>query len=92
VVPLDPQITELAIEIRGASLLTGPRVKLPDAIIAATAVAYNIPIVTRNPRDFAWSGIQVHVPYDYDSATGQVTNVRPPFSNFKPRPSLTRLR
>ncbi|MFP5390172.1 MAG: PIN domain-containing protein [Gammaproteobacteria bacterium] len=92
VLPLDPQVTELAIEIRGKSLLNGPKVKLPDAIIAATAAAYNIPIVTRNPRDFAWSGIQVHVPYDYDWQTGQVTNVRPAFSNFKPRPTLTRLR
>ena len=92
VLPLDPQVTELAIEIRGASLVTGPKVKLPDAIIAATAAAYNIPVVTRNPRDFAWTGIQVHVPYDYDSATGQVMNVRPPFRNFKPRPTLTRLR
>ena len=89
--PIDLRVTELAIEIRGASLVTGPKVKLPDAIIAATAAAYNLPIVTRNPRDFAWSGIQVHVPYDDDCATSLVTNVRPVFSQFPTRPPVTRL-
>jgi hypothetical protein len=73
VLPLDPQITQLAIDIRGNSLISGPKVKLPDAIIGGTAAAYGIPIVTRNPTDFSWSGIVVHIPYDYDSATGQVT-------------------
>ena len=92
VLPLDPQITEIAIEIRGNSLVNGPKVKLPDAIIGATAAAYGIPIVTRNPTDFSWSGIVVHIPYDYDSATGRVTNVRSAFSNFKPRPAITRIR
>lgn len=67
---------EQAIEIRGNSLVTGPKVKLPDAIIGATARAYRIPVVTRNPKDFNWDGIEVHVPYDYDSATGLVTNIR----------------
>jgi predicted nucleic acid-binding protein len=92
VLPLDPQITELAIDIRGNSLISGPKVKLPDAIIGGTAAAYGMPIVTRNPTDFSWSGIVVHIPYDYDSATGQVTNVRPAFTDFKPRPTLTRIR
>jgi hypothetical protein len=82
----------LAIEIRANSLISGPKVKLPDAITGATAAAYGIPVVTRNPTDFSWSGIVVHVPYDYDSKTGQVTNVRPAFSNFKPRPAITRIR
>jgi len=92
VLPMDPQITEMAIEIRGNSLAVGPKVKLPDAIIGATARAYGIPVVTRNPSDFNWSGIQVHVPYDYDSNTGAVTNIRPIFSAFKPRPTMTRIK
>lgn len=92
VLQIDQQVVELAIEIRGASLVTGPKVKLPDAIIAATAAAYNIPIVTRNPKDFQWAGIDVHVPYDYDSTTGTVTNVRPTFTDFRPKPTMIRIK
>jgi predicted nucleic acid-binding protein len=92
VIQIDQMVMEHAIEIRGSSLVTGPKVKLPDAIIGATAAAYQIPIVTRNPKDFQWEGIDVHVPYDYNSVTGMVTNVRPNFNAFKPRPTFTRLK
>ncbi len=92
VIQIDQMVMELAIEIRGLSLITGPKVKLPDAIIGATAAAYGIPVVTRNPKDFQWDGIDVHVPYDYDSVTGQVTNIRPAFTAFRPRPTLNRIK
>jgi hypothetical protein len=92
VLQIDQQVMESAIEIRGASLVSGPKVKLPDAIIAATAAAYKIPIVTRNPKDFQWEGIKVHVPYDYHSTTGEVTNIRPKVEVRSGRPTLTRLR
>jgi len=92
VIQIDQMVMERAIEIRGTSLATGPKVKLPDAIIGATAAAYRIPIVTRNPKDFQWEGIDVHVPYDYDSATGAVTNVRPTFTAFQPRPPIIRIK
>ncbi|NRR33320.1 hypothetical protein HSX11_24395 [Oxalobacteraceae bacterium] len=91
VIQIDQMVMERAIEIRGTSLVTGPKVKLPDAIIGATAAAYRMPIVTRNPKDFQWEGIDVHVPYDYDSTTGAVMNVRPSFTAFKPKPTLTRI-
>jgi len=92
IIQIDQMVMERAIEIRGTSLLTGPKVKLPDAIIGATAAAYQIPIVTRNPKDFQWDGIDVHVPYDYDSITGVVTNIRPAFTAFRPRPTITRIK
>ena len=92
IIQIDQLVMARAIEIRGTSLAIGPKVKLPDAIIAATASAYGIPIVTRNPKDFQWEGIDVHIPYDYDSTTGEVTNVRSTFSAFRTRPTITRIK
>jgi predicted nucleic acid-binding protein len=94
VLQLDPQIIEASIAIRGNGLVTPPKIKLPDAIIAATALAYSAPLVTRNGRDFSGVAITIHTPYDYDSITGTVTNVRSPFV-FPARaanPSITRIR
>lgn len=91
VIQMDEHIMETAILIRGTSLFVKPAVKLPDAIISATAALYSQAIVTRNSKDFAFSETPVHVPYDYDSKTGLVSNIRPPFDQG-PRPTLTRIR
>ena len=45
--PLTEQVAEIAIEIRKTV-----RIKLPDAIIAATAKHYGLILVTRNSKDF----------------------------------------
>ncbi len=47
VLPLDEPTTQQTIRLRQQH-----RVKLPDAIIAATALAHNIPLLTRNVSDF----------------------------------------
>jgi predicted nucleic acid-binding protein len=80
VLQLDPQIIEGAISIRGNGLVTPPKIKLPDAIIAATALSYGAPLVTRNGQDFVGVSITIYTPYDYDSGTGVVSNVRAPFA------------
>jgi predicted nucleic acid-binding protein len=44
---ITPTVVEQAIKIRRAT-----RIKIPDAIIAATAIIYEAELVTRNVRDF----------------------------------------
>ncbi len=47
VIPISTEIKELAIALRQKS-----KIKLADSIIAATALARNIPLVTVNENDF----------------------------------------
>lgn len=47
-IPLDSEIAEQTIEIRKAH-----KIKLPDAIIAATALISGVKLVTRNSSDFS---------------------------------------
>lgn len=56
IAPIDVTISELAVQLRRQH-----RIRLPDAIIWATAQAYDAVLVTRNTKDFdsTWDGIRV---------------------------------
>ncbi|GHU46546.1 hypothetical protein FACS1894200_00300 [Spirochaetia bacterium] len=56
IVPLNDEIKNLAIEIRRAG---SPRPKLPDAIVAATAVALEVTLVSadENLLKLVWPGL-----------------------------------
>lgn len=56
IIPLDLAVAETAIQLRRAH-----RIRLPDAIIWATARAYGAVLVTRNTKDFnsEWDGIRL---------------------------------
>lgn len=56
---IDQRIADMAIQIRKKR-----RIKLPDAIIAATAKALNLCLVTRNIDDFKKVEIQIANPFD----------------------------
>ena len=56
---IDQKIADTAIEIRRKQ-----RIKLPDAIIAATAKVLNLCLVTRNIDDFKKVAIQIANPFD----------------------------
>jgi predicted nucleic acid-binding protein len=47
IIPLDLQVSIMTIKIKQRL-----RIKLPDAVIAATALVYNLILVTRNTDDF----------------------------------------
>jgi len=81
VIHTNDAIMRLVAAIRQTGLGSEPKrnIKLPDAIIGATANAEGRTVITRNPRDFGAN--QVRVPYDcqWDATTktGSVTNVAP---------------
>ena len=47
VLPLSDEIAQKTIELRKAH-----RIKLPDAVIASTALVYDLQLITRNTQDF----------------------------------------
>jgi predicted nucleic acid-binding protein len=56
IVPIDMSVSEIAVQLRRSRHL-----RLPDAIILATAQSQAALLVTRNTKDFnpEWEGIQV---------------------------------
>lgn len=58
IIALDDAISESAVHIRRSC-----KIKLPDAIILATARVKQAKLVTRNTKDFDPSWPDVHVPY-----------------------------
>ena len=58
VVPVDQQIADRAVGLR-----RGHRIKLPDAIIWATAQVNAMLLVTRNTKDFPVGDPGVRIPY-----------------------------
>jgi len=58
ILPIDAGVAELAVSMRKAR-----RLKLPDAIIHATASVHSMLLVTRNEKDFPGSAPGVRMPY-----------------------------
>jgi predicted nucleic acid-binding protein len=58
IVQINEEIAELAVSLRQSH-----RLKLPDAIILASAQFLGATLVTRNTKDFGEGGIGVIVPY-----------------------------
>ncbi len=63
-----------AARIRASSLINPPKIRLPDAVIQATANVTGRLLVTRNKKDFR--GNNLRVPYELQNTT--VFNVAPP--------------
>jgi len=60
VIPLTDEIADVAIELRKKT-----SIKLPDAVIAATALIHNLTLVTRNVKDFERvEGLKIYNPFE----------------------------
>ncbi len=61
-VSVTPDVSERSVEIRRESLLKS-KIRLPDAIIQASAEVENALLITRNTKDFLEDDPAVRVPY-----------------------------
>lgn len=59
IVPLNENIAEIAVDIRKKH-----KIKLPDAIIWATAKYENSLLITRNIKDFSAQSTDIRIPYN----------------------------
>jgi predicted nucleic acid-binding protein len=91
IIMIDDKIMAAAARIMSQRRRTGPKIALPDAIIAATAMLNGLVVVTRNTRDFKGN---VRVPYELKTLTTvSVVNVEPPGLSPLPqgRPTVTKV-
>lgn len=79
IIPFDAAIGDETVIVRSNSLVSSRKsIKLPDAIIIATAKVTGRRLVSRDTRGF--TGFDVRVPYQIDPG-GRAINVSPPPSN-----------
>lgn len=60
VIEMTEEVAEAALTLRRHHV---PRLKLPDALILASARMLGCRLITRNTRDFPQDSVDVHVPY-----------------------------
>lgn len=60
---------EKAIKLKTAEIRKQHHIKLPDAIIAATSIVYDLTLITRNIADFKKiEGVKIFNPFSLDNA------------------------
>jgi predicted nucleic acid-binding protein len=64
ILPVDEPIAERWGVLAGQRQLSGRPLKVADGLIAATALEYDLAIVTRNVRDFDGLGVEIFNPWE----------------------------
>lgn len=72
VIAFDSACAEAYGALRARREAAGLPVSIPDAMIAATALAYGASVVTRNVSDFDQCGVAVIDPWKADPVTGRI--------------------
>ncbi len=67
VLPLSRSAAEWAARLRADARRRGRALKLADALIAGTAIANTLPVVTRDVQDFSGLGVEIINPWDYET-------------------------
>ena len=63
ILPVDLEVARLWGQLTAHAQRQGRQVAAPDGLIAATARHHGLPVMTRNVRDFAPTGVQVVNPW-----------------------------
>ena len=58
IINIDQEISEIAVNLRKKH-----KIKLPDAIVWASAKAHGAILITRNTKDFSENEVDIHCPY-----------------------------
>ena len=64
IIPVSMEIARIWGEVQGKAEKKGEKMPAIDSLIAATAIAYDLRVVTRNAADMENSGVQIHNPWD----------------------------
>jgi toxin FitB len=64
ILPIDEAVAERWGILTGESQTRGVRLNATDGLIAATALAHDLTVVTRNVKDFIGLGLQTFNPWD----------------------------
>ncbi len=67
IVSLDRLAAELAAVLRARASRSGRTISIADALIAGTAMAHEMTVVTRNVSDFEGLGIEIINPWEYET-------------------------
>lgn len=64
IIPVSIEIARIWGEVQGKAEKKGEKMPAIDSLIAATAIAYDFTVVTRNAADMENSGVQIHNPWN----------------------------
>lgn len=70
ILPLDIQITSVSGQLEAKAIASGHSPGMADALIAGTAMALDLAVITRNARHFQPFGITAYAPEDIGSIPG----------------------